>query len=184
MMLPPSPRLRTTSPNTWPLTSRTRCPGTFSVVTTSMCCPSACGAAKSSATRRASNATLRWMVTIDDVRAVVKDLPRSYEAYVHGRVKFRVGRIVYLDFSRDQTIMGFAFPRDWRPVLISSDPTKFMLPIPSELRWNWARVRLEAIDHQEMADLVLDAWAFVVPKSVAATHFAQARRVTTNPSRS
>lgn len=114
------------------------------------------------------------MVTIDDVRAVVKDLPRSYEAFVRGRVKFRVGRIVYLDFSRDQTLMGFAFPRDWRPVLVSSDPDKFLLPIPSELRWNWARVRLAAIEHAEMRDLVLDAWAMVVPKSVAAEHFAEA----------
>src|SRR5579864_8233400 len=39
MMLPPSPRLRTTTPNTCPLTSRTRYPGTFSVVTTSMNTP-------------------------------------------------------------------------------------------------------------------------------------------------
>src|SRR5579859_5622474 len=115
---------------------------------------------------------------------VVKDLPRSYEAFVHGRVKFRVGRIVYLDFSRDQTIMGFAFPRDWRPVLVSSDQSRFMLPIPSELRWNWARVRLAAIDEHELRELVLDAWAMVVPKSVAAAHFAQARCVTTNPSSS
>jgi hypothetical protein len=109
------------------------------------------------------------MVTIDDVRNVVRDLPRSYEVLVRGRVKFRVGRIVYLDFSRDQTIMGFAFPRDWRPVLVSSAPEKFMLPIESELRWNWVRVRLAAIDRDEMDELVLDAWAMVVPKRVAET---------------
>src|SRR5919108_5130464 len=104
------------------------------------------------------------MVTLDDVRGVVRDLPRSYEAFVRGRVKFRVGRIVYLDFSRDQTIMGFAYPREWRPVLVSSAPDKFMLPIESELRWNWARVRLAALDQAEMRDLVLDAWAMVVPQ--------------------
>jgi hypothetical protein len=107
------------------------------------------------------------VVTLEDVRAIVRDLPRSYEVVVRGRVKFRVGRIVYLDFSRDESIMGFAFPREWRPVLVSSDPDKYMLPIPSELRWNWARVRLDAIDNDEMRDLVLDAWAFVVPKRVA-----------------
>ena len=63
--------------------------------------------------------------------------------------------------------MGFAFPREWRPVLVSSEPDKFMLPIQSELRWNWARVRLAAIDLAKMQDLVLDAWAMVVPKRVA-----------------
>src|ERR1700729_4195306 len=39
MIFPPSPRLLTTTPKTWPLTSRTRCPGTFSVVTTSTAPP-------------------------------------------------------------------------------------------------------------------------------------------------
>jgi hypothetical protein len=109
------------------------------------------------------------VVTLDDVREVAKDLPRSREVFVHGRVKFRVGRIVYLDFSRDQSIMGFAFPREWRPVLVSSAPEKFMLPIESELRWNWVRVRLSAIDIPDMRDLVLDAWAMVVPKYIAAS---------------
>jgi hypothetical protein len=112
------------------------------------------------------------VVTIDDVRDAVKDLPRSYEVVVGGRVKFRVGRLVYLDFSRDQRLMGFAFPREWRPVLVSSAPDKFLLPIDSELRWNWARVRLAALDVPEMRDLVFDAWAMVVPKRVVAAYTA------------
>ena len=112
------------------------------------------------------------VVTLDDVRSVAAGLPRSYEVVVRGRVKFRVGRLVYLDFSRDQAIMGFAFPREWRPVLVSSAPHKFMLPIESELRWNWARVRLAAIDIAEMRELVLDAWSMVVPNSVAAAYAA------------
>jgi hypothetical protein len=47
-----------------------------------------------------------------------------------------------------------------------------MLPIESELRWNWVRVRLATIDIPEMRDLVLDAWAMVVPKYVAASRLA------------
>jgi hypothetical protein len=123
------------------------------------------------------------VVTLDDVREVVKDLPRSYEVLVQRRVKFRVGRIVYLDFSRDQSLMGFAFPREWRPVLVSSAPEKFLLPIESELRWNWVRVRLGAIDIQEMRDLVLDAWAMVVPKSVATGYLAAQIGSTAPPAR-
>ena len=87
------------------------------------------------------------------------------------RVKFRVGRIVYLAFSRDETLLGFAFPKEWREALVESEPEKFMLPGASDLRYNWAVVRLEAIDHDEMRELVLDAWAFVVPKKVADEHF-------------
>ena len=110
------------------------------------------------------------MVTLDDVRSVAAPLPRSYEVVVRGRVKFRVGRIVYLDFSRDESVMGFAFPREWRPVLVAAEPRKFLLPIPSELRWNWVRVRLAEIDFDEMRELVLDAWSMVVPKRLAAEY--------------
>jgi hypothetical protein len=110
------------------------------------------------------------VVTLDEVRAFAQDLPRSTEALVYGRVKFRVGRIVYLDFSRDETVMGFAFPKEWRDGLVGGDPEKFMLPRESELRWNWVNVRLAAIDAAEMRELVLDAWAMVVPKSVAAAY--------------
>ena len=95
-------------------------------------------------------------------------MPRSYEVFVRGRVKFRVGRIVYLDFSRDQTVMGFAFPKEERDWLVGGDPDKFLLPIPSELSYHWVQVRLAAIDEAEMRDLVLDAWRFVVPARVAA----------------
>jgi hypothetical protein len=110
------------------------------------------------------------VVTIDDVRSVALTLPRSYEAFVQGRVKFRVGRIVYLAFSRDETLLGFAFPKEWRDALIETEPEKFMLPRASDLRYNWVVVRLDAIDEAEMRELVVDAWAMVVPKSVAAAY--------------
>ena len=108
------------------------------------------------------------MVTIDDVRALAVGLPRSYEAFVSGRVKFRVGRIVYLAFSRDQTLMGFAFPKEEREALLQTYPEKFLAPRPSDLRYHWVVVRLDAIDEAELRELVLDAWRMVVPKRLAA----------------
>jgi hypothetical protein len=94
-------------------------------------------------------------------------LPRSYEAFVRGRVKFRVGRIVYLAFARDETLMGFAFPKELRDALVESEPEKFLLPRESDLRYHWVVVRLDSIDEAEMRELVEDAWAMVVPKRVA-----------------
>jgi hypothetical protein len=113
------------------------------------------------------------VVTIDEVRSVALTLPRSTEAFVGGRVKFRVGRIVWLAFSRDETLLGFAFPKEWRDALIETEPDKYMLPRESDLRYNWVVVRLAAIDAEEMRELVIDAWAFVVPKSVAAAYAEQ-----------
>ena len=110
------------------------------------------------------------MVTIDDVRELALSLPRTTEALVRDRVKFRVGRIVYIAFSRDEKQMGFAFPKDEREALVSSEPHKFLMPATSDLRYNWVEVRVDVIDHDEMRELVVDAWRMVVPKRVAAEH--------------
>jgi len=106
------------------------------------------------------------------VRGFAIALPRSSEALVRGRVKFRIGRIVYLSLSGDGALMGFAFPKEWRDGLVESEPEKFSLPSQSDLRYHWVHVRLAAIDADEMHDLVEDAWAFTVPKRVAEEYAA------------
>ena len=108
------------------------------------------------------------LATIEDARSLALSLPRTTEAIVRGRVKFRVGRIVYLAFSRDETVMGFAFPKEEREWLVGTEPEKFLMPAESDLRYNWVHVRLAAIDVAELRELVFDAWRMVVPKSVAA----------------
>src|SRR5918993_980415 len=109
-------------------------------------------------------------VTIDDARAIVAAFPRSYEALVRDRVKFRVGSIVYAAFSRDETIMGFAFPKEEREALVASEPDKFLMPDASDLRYRWVQVRLDALDVDELRELLIDAWRMVVPKKVAAAY--------------
>jgi hypothetical protein len=120
-------------------------------------------------------------VTIDDVRALAAELPRAYEVLVRDRVKFRVGRIVFLAFSADETVMGFAFPKEERDALVASDPGKFLMPGASDLRYNWVCVRLAALSPAEMTELVLDAWRMVVPKTVAAAYFASSLRPAAPP---
>ena len=110
------------------------------------------------------------MVTADDVRQIALTLPRTEEGLVQDRVKFRVGRIVYVAFSRDETLMGFGFPKDERVWLVGTEPEKFLMPRDSDLRYNWVVVRLAAIDAEEMRGLVIDAWAMCVPKSVSAQY--------------
>lgn len=107
-------------------------------------------------------------VTIEHVRALAAGLPRSYEVVVRGRVKFRVGQIVYLAFSRDETLLGFAFPKEEREAALETYPEKFLRPKPSDLRFRWLVVRLGAIDEDELRELVFDAWRMVVPNKLAA----------------
>ena len=109
-------------------------------------------------------------VTLDDARAIVAPLPRSYEAIVRDSVRFRVGRIVYAAFYDDDTIMGFAFPKEEREALVDSEPDKFLLPRPSDMRYRWVCVRLAATDVDELRELLIDAWRMCVPKKVAAAY--------------
>lgn len=95
-------------------------------------------------------------------------LPRTTEHLIHDRVKFRIGSLVYLAFSRDETVMGFAFPKGEREAIVASEPDKFMMPGRSDMRYNWVHVRLAAIDTREMREIILDAWRMVVPKKIAA----------------
>jgi hypothetical protein len=114
-----------------------------------------------------SLARLVAVVTIEDVRALALRLPRTTEVLVRDRVKFRVGRLVYLAFSRDEEVMGFGFPKEEREALVASEPDKFLMPDRGDLRYNWVQVRLDRLDADEMRELVIDAWRMVVPRRVA-----------------
>ena len=110
------------------------------------------------------------MAVIEDVRSLGAELERSYRVYVRGRLKFRVGQIVYVAFSLDGTVMGFAFPKEEREVLVLSEPHKFQLPTASDLRFNWVHADLAALDPAEARELVVDAWRMVVPEKLSSAY--------------
>ena len=104
------------------------------------------------------------MATSDDVRRVLDPLPRSYEVFVRGRWKFRVKQIVYVAFSRDEESMGFGFPRAERDGLVASAPDTFFMPPAVDLRLQWVCAHLDPLEHEEMRELVTDAWRMCTPK--------------------
>jgi hypothetical protein len=107
------------------------------------------------------------MAVLEDVRSLGGELERSYEVFVRGRLKFRVGQLVYVSFSLDESVMGFAFPREERAALVASDPDRFHLPSESDLRFHWVHANLAALDPSEARELVVDAWRMVVPKKLS-----------------
>ena len=104
------------------------------------------------------------MVTAADVRAVAMSLPRTSEHLIHDHIKFRVGKIVYVAISPDESTMGFGFPKEERAALIAAEPDKFAMPRLSDQRFHWVHARLGALDGEEMRDLVENAWALCAPK--------------------
>lgn len=114
------------------------------------------------------------VITVEDVRRLASTLPRSSEHLIRDRIKFRVGSIVYVAFSRDETLMGFGFPKEERAALVAAEPDKFLLPRESDMRFNWVVGRLAAIDADEMRELVVEAWRLAVPKKVYAAYISSA----------
>ncbi|WP_027342746.1 MmcQ/YjbR family DNA-binding protein [Hamadaea tsunoensis] len=112
------------------------------------------------------------MVTLAQIRAVASALPRTSEHLIRDYVKFRIGSIVYLSVSPDETLMGFGFPREERASLVESRPDTFQLPRPSDMRYQWVVARMAALDEDEMHELVVDAWRMCVPKKVVAAYLA------------
>src|SRR5215831_14418335 len=91
------------------------------------------------------------MVTVDDVRRIARSLPGSYEVVVRDRVKFRVGRYVYIAFSREETIMP---------------------PDRVDERYHWVQARMAALDAEQLSELVVDAWRIAAPKRLVADYTA------------
>lgn len=112
------------------------------------------------------------MAVIDDVLALGTELERSYPVYVHGRLKFRVGQLVYVAFSLDEKVMGFGFPTEERAALVGGDPVKFQLPSESDMRFHWVHATLAALEASEARELVVDAWRMVVPQKVSRAYDA------------
>jgi hypothetical protein len=107
------------------------------------------------------------VATVDDVRELGAELERSRPVHVRGRLKFRVGQLVYVAFSHDERVMGFAFPREERAGLVGGAPHKFRMPPTSDLRFNWVEADLAALDADEARELVVDAWRMVVPQKLS-----------------
>jgi hypothetical protein len=113
------------------------------------------------------------VVTADSIREIVRDLPRAYEVVVRDRVKWRVGRIVFVALSRDESIIGFGFPRDERATALAGEPELFLPPEKSDERYHWLNARMDVLDADRLRELVLDAWTMCVPKSIAADYLSR-----------
>lgn len=86
---------------------------------------------------------------------------------VRDSLKFRVRSIVYASLSPDEQTMGVAFPKEERDAIVQAEPAKFFLPRESDLRFHWVCLHLDAVEVDELRELILDAWRMVVPKFLA-----------------
>lgn len=109
------------------------------------------------------------MVTTEHVKEFCAALPRTDVVIVRDRLKFRVKGIVYAAYSRDETELGFGFPKEERAALVEAEPHKFFLPDANNMRFQWVCCWPAEIEPDEMEELLVDAWAMCVPKKVRQT---------------
>ena len=50
---------------------------------------------------------------------------------------------------------------------MASEPHKFHLPRPSDMRFHWVHADLAEMDPVEARELVVDAWRIVVPQKLS-----------------
>ena len=91
-------------------------------------------------------------------------LPRTSEHLIREYVKFRVGKIVYVSVSPDETTMGFGFPKEERDALIAAEPGKFALPRLSDQRFHWVHARMGALEPTRCANWSLTPGGCAYPR--------------------
>ena len=106
------------------------------------------------------------MVTENEFRSLALSLPETEEKETWNQPTFRVGGKIFAWLGKPNRPAGIKLSQEEREELIASDPQKFFM-VAEDTKGPWMRVDHEAIDADEMLELLTDAWRNVAPKRVA-----------------
>ncbi|MDP9364904.1 MAG: MmcQ/YjbR family DNA-binding protein [Chloroflexota bacterium] len=106
------------------------------------------------------------MVTFDAVRALALALPGVEETTSYGTPAFKVRGKLIARLQEEGDVLVVKAEIGHRDALIAARPdVYFVTPHYKESRY--VLVRLAAVDRDELADLLADAWHLVAPKRLA-----------------
>ena len=106
------------------------------------------------------------MASEDDVRGIALALPETEERSSYGTPGFRVKDRLFARIREPGVLVVWVADEAEKDFLIRADPEKFFT-IPHYDGHASVLVRLAAIDRDELAELVTDAWRARAPKRVA-----------------
>lgn len=117
------------------------------------------------------------MVSPDDMRAFALSLPEAEEIQTWGHPTFRVRKKLFATMAPDGSDASIKATIPEQQALIQSQPDVFGIP-DYVGRYGWLSVRLDAVDPDELRELLVEAWRRTAPKRVVAAfdadHPAQA----------
>ena len=119
--------------------------------------------------RRTGPGALSAMATLDDMRGIAMSLPRTSEHLIRDQSSCASGGWSTPRSRRTRSGWGSASPGRNGPRW-SPPAETFMMPLPSDERYQWVRARLSALDVGGLRELLVDAWCMCVPKKVAAAY--------------
>jgi hypothetical protein len=111
------------------------------------------------------------MATEDDVRRIALALPETIEKPWYHTPGFRVKDKGFLRIRSEAegALVVFVADLDEKEALLASDPAKFFTT-PHYDGHPTVLVHLDAIDVDELTELIVDAWRVKAPKRVLAAH--------------
>ncbi|MEE1755210.1 MmcQ/YjbR family DNA-binding protein [Streptomyces sp. SP18CS02] len=112
------------------------------------------------------------MVTADEVRSIALSLPGAVEKLSWGMPTFRAGQggRVFASLDDDGRVMGVKCPEEDREELMAAEPEKFFLRQGHDDHYAWLRVRLAALDADELYAILVDSWRQAAPRALLAAH--------------
>jgi hypothetical protein len=103
------------------------------------------------------------MASMDDIRRAALALPGAVEGDMLGEIAFKVGRKGFVHAWRGGVFMKL--DRHRQEILFEARPEVFRPMVVGAMRWSW--VAIEALDGDEVAELVREAWTQIVPRKVS-----------------
>ena len=112
------------------------------------------------------------MADWDDVRAIVARFP-EVEASTQGRPAFRVRGKLFAWRARDRDggELAIRVEREEKPLILDSNPELYY-ETPHYAGYPGVLVRLGAVDREELAERLEDAWLIQAPKRLASEYLA------------
>jgi hypothetical protein len=102
------------------------------------------------------------------VRRLCAALPQTIEKLSHGEPTFFVGKKVYVMFANNHHNDGHVavwipVPNGQQATTLKTEPSKFFMPPYVGVR-GWVGIELDAIDDEELAEYICEAYRLVAPK--------------------
>lgn len=104
------------------------------------------------------------MSTDEDLRAIALSLPDTSEKLAWGMPTFRVREKIFASLSPRHG-PGVKISQEERAELVAAEPAKFTWT-PHDEKFGFMRLNLDAIDREELAEVVTDAWRRTAPKTL------------------